>query len=208
MARFVVWSSFNLLHNSLWITFPTQSSLVFHFFCVSFLHLIIMLNTFISITILPTLSSILLLLLLLIIIIIIIITIIIFLIHTSVSWLFSTGVWVTTSLLKSPGTLLSILADLNNAVVWMVSTRPLNSKSTSPCTKPLVTVPSTPDTTGITVVFMFHFFFQFSSKVQVLISLFAFFQFYSVASRDGKFLYLAGSFLCLDYHKVWSSGQV
>ena len=34
-----------------------------------------------------------------------------------------------------PGTLLSVLADLNNAVVWMVTTRPLFFKSTSPCTK-------------------------------------------------------------------------
>ena len=43
---------------------------------------------------------------------------------------------------KSPQvsrTLLRILADLNNAVVWMVSTRPLIFKSSSPCTNPLVT---------------------------------------------------------------------
>ena len=33
---------------------------------------------------------------------------------------------------------------------------------------------------------MFHSFFQFPSKVQVLILLFAFFQFYSVVSRDSK----------------------
>ena len=36
---------------------------------------------------------------------------------------------------KSPQisrTLLSILADLNNAIVWMVSIRPLISKSSSP----------------------------------------------------------------------------
>ena len=45
---------------------------------------------------------------------------------------------------KSPQvsrTLLSILADLNNAVVWMVSTHSLISKSSSPFTYPLVTVP-------------------------------------------------------------------
>ena len=40
-------------------------------------------------------------------------------------------------------TLLSILANLNNAVVWMVSTRPLLSKSYSPCTNPLVTTERT-----------------------------------------------------------------
>ena len=38
-------------------------------------------------------------------------------------------------------TLLSILVDLNIAVVWTVSTRPLIFKSSSSCTKPLVTVP-------------------------------------------------------------------
>ena len=36
--------------------------------------------------------------------------------------------------------LLCILADLNNAVVWVVSTRPLISKSSSSCINPLVTV--------------------------------------------------------------------
>ena len=40
-------------------------------------------------------------------------------------------------------TFLSILADLNNAVVWMDSTRTLISKRSSPCTNPLVTVPRT-----------------------------------------------------------------
>ena len=50
---------------------------------------------------------------------------------------------------KSPQvsrTLLSILAVLNNAVVWMVSTRPPISKSSSPFSNPLVTVPNTPIT--------------------------------------------------------------
>ena len=63
---------------------------------------------------------------------------------------------------KSPQvsrSLLSILADFNNAVVWIVSTHPLISKSSTPCTKPLVTVPSAPITVGITVTLMFHRFF-------------------------------------------------
>ena len=45
---------------------------------------------------------------------------------------------------KSPKlsrTLLSILAVLNNAVVWMVSTRLPTSKSSRPFNNPLVTVP-------------------------------------------------------------------
>ena len=37
-------------------------------------------------------------------------------------------------------TLLSILADLNNSVVWMVSIRPLMSKFSSSCTNTVVTV--------------------------------------------------------------------
>ena len=45
---------------------------------------------------------------------------------------------------KSPQvsrTLLGILAILNNAVVWTVSTRSVISTPSSPCTNPLVTVP-------------------------------------------------------------------
>ena len=53
---------------------------------------------------------------------------------------------------------LSILADLNNAVVWTVSTRPVISKYSSPCTNPLVTVPRAPITISIIVAFMFHSF--------------------------------------------------
>ena len=62
---------------------------------------------------------------------------------------------------KSPQvsrTLLSILAVLNNAVVWMVSTHPPISKSSSPFSNPLVTVPNAPNTIGIIVTCMFQFF--------------------------------------------------
>ena len=63
---------------------------------------------------------------------------------------------------KSPQvsrTLLSILAVLNNAVIWMVSTRPPTSKSSSPFSNPLVTVPNALITIGIIVTCMFHIFF-------------------------------------------------
>ena len=91
---------------------------------------------------------------------------------------------------KSPQvsrTLLSILADVYNVVIWIVSTRPLISKSSCPFTKPLVTVPRVPKT----ITFMFRYFhvphsFKFPSKIPVLILLFAFFQFYSVVIRDRK----------------------
>ena len=62
---------------------------------------------------------------------------------------------------KSPQvsrTLLSILAVPNNAVVWMVSTRPPNIKSSSPFNNPLVTVQKAPITIGIIITFMFFSF--------------------------------------------------
>ena len=84
-------------------------------------------------------------------------------------------------------TLLSILANFSNAVVWMVSTRPLIFKSSSPFTKPLVTVPRDRLQLVKTSLSCSTFFFQFPSKVLVLIFLFTFFQFYAVVSRDSKF---------------------
>ena len=68
----------------------------------------------------------------------------------------------------------------------MVFTRLPTSKSSRPFNSPLVTVPKAPITIGIITTFMFHSFFQFSGKVEVLISLFRLFQFYSVVCRDSK----------------------
>ena len=99
---------------------------------------------------------------------------------------------------KSPQvsrTLLSILVVLNNVVVWMVSTRPPTSKSSSAFSNLLVTVPIAPIRIGMIVTCMFHSFFQFPRKVEVLILLFPFFQFYSVVSRDSKVDYFASSLL-------------
>ena len=81
---------------------------------------------------------------------------------------------------------LCILNDLNNAVVWMVSTRHLISKSSSPCMNALVTAQRAPITIEITVTFMFHSFFHFPGKVFVHIPLLAFFLFYSVVNWDSK----------------------
>ena len=72
---------------------------------------------------------------------------------------------------KSPlvsRTLLSILGDLNNAVVWMVSTRPLISKSSSPFNNPLVTEPSAPITIGINFSSLFHSFFSSLARSRYL----------------------------------------
>ena len=72
---------------------------------------------------------------------------------------------------KSPQvsrTLLSILAVLNNAVVWMVSTHPPTSKSSSPFSNPFVTIPNAPITIGIIVTCMFHRFFNSLTRSKYL----------------------------------------
>ena len=66
-------------------------------------------------------------------------------------------------------TFLSILADVNNAVVWRVSNRPVISKSSSPCTDPFVTVSII---IGIIVTFMFHILFFNSPERSRYLSLF------------------------------------
>ena len=68
----------------------------------------------------------------------------------------------------------------------MLSTRPPTPKLSKPLNNPLVTGPKAPIIIRIIVTLMFHSFFQFSSKVEVLILLLAFFQFYSVVSRERK----------------------
>ena len=77
--------------------------------------------------------------------------------------------------------LLSILADLSNVVVWIVSTRPLISKSSSPFTNPLLIVLEAPITIGITVSFMFYSFFNSLARSWYL-SFFSFF--FSIALYD------------------------
>ena len=101
-------------------------------------------------------------------------------------------------------TLLSILTDLYNAVVWIVTTRPLISKSSNPCINSLVTIPRPPIIFSITVTFMFHIF-PFSDKDEVLIFLLVFFQFFSVVNQNRKFYNFASSLFLVD--KLWSSGR-
>ena len=84
-------------------------------------------------------------------------------------------------------TLLSILADFNNELVLMVSAHSVISMSSCPCTNNFETVLRAPTTISITNTFRFHSFFQFPSKVHILILLFSFSQFYSVVSRNNKF---------------------
>ena len=73
-------------------------------------------------------------------------------------------------------TLLSILANLSCVVVWMVSTRPVISKFSSPFNNPLVTAAKAAITIGIIVTFMFYSVVSGDSKVHNFTSyLFCFF---------------------------------
>ena len=94
-------------------------------------------------------------------------------------------------------TLLSILAVLKNAVVWMVSTRPPTSKSSSPFSNPFRYC--TKSICHNWYISHLHVpqFFQFPSKVELLILLFTFFQFYSVICRDSIVDNFARSLLLL-----------
>ena len=69
---------------------------------------------------------------------------------------------------KSPQVSRTLLSILNNAVVWIVSTSLLISKSSSPFTNPLVTVPRAPITIGVTIIFMFHSFFNSQARLRYL----------------------------------------
>ena len=60
---------------------------------------------------------------------------------------------------KVSRTLLSILADLNNVVVWMVPASPPISTASWPLIPPVGAVPSAPITIGVNVNFMFPIFF-------------------------------------------------
>ena len=88
--------------------------------------------------------------------------------HTSVSRGFLTGVWVTARLIQVSKTLLSILADFNNTIVWIISSRLLIFKSSSPCISPLLIVPRALITISITVTFMFQSFFSSLARFRYL----------------------------------------
>ena len=111
---------------------------------------------------------------------------------------------------KSPQvsrTRLSILAVLNNAVVWMVSTRPPTSKSFSPFNNPLVTVPKAPITIGIIVTFMFHSFFNSlvrSMYLSFFSHSFSFTQWSAGTAKSTQFFKFS---FFVDYYKVWPSGR-
>ena len=120
---------------------------------------------------------------------------------------------------KSPQvsrTFLIILVVLNNVVVYMVSTRPPTSKSSSPFNNPLVTVPKAPITIGIIVIFMFHSFFNSLARSRYLSFFSLSFRFilWSAGTAKSSILQVLFSlffffffFFFVDYYKVWSSGR-
>ena len=77
-------------------------------------------------------------------------------------------------ILKVFRTLLSILADLNNSVVWIVSARSSIFDSSKSFTKPLWIIQSVPVTIRITVTFMLHTLFSSLARFKYL-SLFSYF---------------------------------
>ena len=111
---------------------------------------------------------------------------------------------------KSPQvswTLLSILAVFNNAVVWMVSTRPPTPKSSRPFNNPLVTVPNAPITVGIIVTFMFYSFSNSLARSTYLYLFSHSFSFILWLARTAKLIILQIFFFVVDYYKIWSSGR-
>ena len=78
-------------------------------------------------------------------------------------------------------TLPSILAVLNNVVVWMVSTRLPISKFSSTFSYPFVTFPNAPITIGIIVTCMFHSFFNSLARSRYL---YFFSHYYYLLIRD------------------------
>ena len=111
---------------------------------------------------------------------------------------------------KSPQasrTLLSILAVLNNVVVWMVSTHPPTSKSSSPFNNPLVSVPKAPITIGIIVTFMFYSFFNSLARSRHLSFFSHSFSFILWSAGTAKSTILKIHFFFVDFYKIWSSGR-
>ena len=88
--------------------------------------------------------------------------------HTSVSWWFFHRRFSDCKTPQVSRTLLSILTLFNNAVVWMVSTRPPTFKSSRSFNKRLVTVPKAPVTICIIDTFIFHSFFNSLARSRYL----------------------------------------
>ena len=143
-------------------------------------------------------------------IIIIIIIIIIYsfrVFHISVNWWFYTGVWVTASLLKSPGLVSGFwpfLAMLSFG--WIVSTRPPISKSSRPFNSPLVIVPNTPITIGTIVTSMFHSFFNSLARSRYLSFFSLPFRFILWSPRTAYYYYYY--YCCYYYYNYYLANSI
>ena len=108
---------------------------------------------------------------------------------------------------KSPQvsrTLLSILAVLSNAVIWIVSTRPPTSKSSRPFNNHLVIEPKVPITIGTIVTFMFHSFFNSLARSRYLFLFSHSFSFILCLAGTAKSTILQiFFFFFVNYYKVW-----
>ena len=104
---------------------------------------------------------------------------------------------------KSPQvsrTLLSILADLNNAVVWIVTTLLLTFTSSSCRINPLMTMPRGPIIIGVAVTFLLHSFFNSLARSRYLY-LFSFsFNFTVWSAGTAKSTIWQVFFSCYYYH--------
>ena len=96
--------------------------------------------------------------------------------------------------------LLSILTNLNNVVVYTVSNHSVISKSSSPCTNPLVTVPRTPITISIIITCMFHSFFNSLARSRYLSLFLHSFNFILWSSRTAKSTILKVPSFFVDYY--------
>ena len=106
---------------------------------------------------------------------------------------------------KSPqvfGTLLSIMAVLN-AVVWMVSTHPPTSKSSTLFNNPLVTVLKASIIIGIIFTFIFHSFFNSQARSRYLYFFSHSFSFILWSADTAKSIILQILFFIVDYYKVF-----
>ena len=114
---------------------------------------------------------------------------------------------------KSPRvsqTLLSILVDLNNAIIWMTSTSPLISNFSSSFTKPFQSFPSAPIIIRITVTFLFHIFLELEHGPITCLSFhFLGFSFCCLpgpqSSQFDRFFYFANNqYFCSSSRDRWS----
>ena len=107
--------------------------------------------------------------------------------------------------LRVSRTLLSILADIDNVVVWMISTCSLISNHSNPFDNPSVTALNAPITIGINVTFMFHIFFNSLARSRYLSFFshsFCFIQFYFVVSWDSKVHNFASSLFFVRFGRL------